>query len=136
MSETIEAIVAEYFPDHGNGNSFSYVSLTPVELRAALTRAAEGRWVKVSERLPEPGKTVLALVGKSVIRCRRIPKFFAQCGENGYGDYEDEGGDYNEETDSCYWKEGWYEWNQFEETHWMTGETPTKWRSLPTPPTD
>jgi len=51
MNPAIEAIVAEFFPDHGNGNSFSYVSLTPVQLRAALTRAAEGRWVSLQHQI-------------------------------------------------------------------------------------
>ena len=62
MSESIEAIVAEYFHNDeltidtwdAQGAYTEKIQLSKDEFRSALTRAAEGRWVKVSERLPEP----------------------------------------------------------------------------------
>jgi hypothetical protein len=40
-------------------------------------------------------------------------------------------GEYDEATDTYYCPEGWYEWNEHEETHWAVDETPTAWCELP-----
>lgn len=45
MSEIIEAIVAEYFPAP-DARLINRRVFTEPEFRSALTRAAEGRWVK------------------------------------------------------------------------------------------
>lgn len=38
--------------------------------------------------------------------------------------------DYNESDDKYYWPEGWYEWNEMEEVHWMCKDV-LFWTELP-----
>lgn len=60
MSETIEAIVREKFRLNDDGTPVNtHYMMMEETFRSALTRAAEGRWVKVSERLPEPDVDVI-----------------------------------------------------------------------------
>ena len=47
---------------------------------------------------------------------------------------EAEGGIYDEETDTFYCEEGWYETNEFEEVHWNIHGIVTHWMPLPEPP--
>ena len=119
MSETIEAIVAEEFGPKG-----SYSCMTRDEFRSAMTRAAEGRWVKVEDALPERTVSLpeLRLPGGQVMgpqknsgRVLVITRGNAQPTI----DYLIEGAD------------GTFAW-------YLTGTSGivTHWRELPTPPTD
>lgn len=65
--------------------------------------------VAVSERLPESGVKVLAHyfndLGKGRTICAIWVPAKSRCGDYGYDDFTE----YDEETDSFYWPEGWYE---------------------------
>lgn len=102
------------------------------EAGANLT-AGLGDWIPVTDRLPESGKPVLVACGKKVIRSAHAGKF--ALAEDDWGYFNDgEGSDYNEANDTTYWPEGWYEWNEWEETHWQLDTEPTYWMPLPKAP--
>ena len=80
--------------------------------------------------LPEPGMPVLLDIGKKYpIRAMWVPKGRLPVGGGDTGDY----GEYDEDSDTCYCPEGWYEWNEHDEIHWRVTETPRAW--MPLPPT-
>jgi hypothetical protein len=90
-------------------------------------------WIPVTERLPKPGKFVLAVfrysTGKQVvIRAMHAPP--KTLSEEDYGEFLTDP-DYDEATDTTYWPEGWYECNDNEETHWQVHEEVTHWMPLP-----
>jgi hypothetical protein len=99
------------------------------ELSAGL-----GRWVPVSEKLPPPGVPVLAFVqnhghGKFT---RRIRAQYAA--SKTLEAFDDEEGEYDEKRDAYFVKPGWYETNEYEETHWAVSDPVTHWMKLPDPP--
>lgn len=97
---------------------------------AAPQPALSAGWVSLPGALPKPGTPVLLDIGeKYPIRAQWVPKDSLEA--TGDGDY----GEYNEASDMYYWPEGWYEWNQYEETHWRVDETPRAWQPLPASPT-
>jgi hypothetical protein len=133
--EKVNVLVAE--PNPG----FESVSFRD-DLRDELLKLAElgerMEWVPVTpETMPEIQKNryceptiVLATDGKIVARAAYVPKFTINCEDQDYdGDQ-----DYNEIEDKYYWPEGWYEWNDCEETHWMINAKITHWMPLPEPP--
>lgn len=63
-----------------------------------------------------------------VLRARWVAKFT----DEGFQELED--GDYNEEDDTYYLKEGWYETNFFEEVNWLVDDEVIAWQELPKPP--
>lgn len=103
-----------------------------MELEFAYARIA------VDERLPEPGERVLAFfrypaTGKwQVVRAMHAPHLTLNTED--WGDFEPDGGEHDEATDATYWPEGWYESNEFEETHWALEHEPSHWMPIPSPP--
>ena len=96
---------------------------------APPTAQAEG-WTKLPGQLPEPGMPVLLDIGKKYpIRAMWAPKGRLPVGDGDAGDY----GEYDEDSDTYYCPEGWYEWNEHDEIHWRVTETPRAW--MPLPPT-
>ncbi len=91
-------------------------------------------WYKADSHMPHPGVHVL-VYGKNsyskdrILRARYLPQYFKEDLGNFLGDVE-----YNEEDDTYYWPEGWYETNEFEETNWMIEFEVTHWMPLPPPP--
>ena len=86
-------------------------------------------WIRVDERLPEPGTPVLLDIGKKYpIRAMWAAKHTVQAADD-----DTDWGEYVEEDDMYYAPEGWYEWNQCEDNHWRVTETPRAW--MPLPPT-
>ena len=85
-------------------------------------------WTPLPGTLPEPGKPVLLDIGMEYpIRAMWAAKHALEVGmedDSGFGEYD-------EATDTYYCPEGWYEWNEHEETHWAVDETPTAWCELP-----
>jgi len=88
--------------------------------------------------VPKNGTVVLISYlnsyGKSrVIIARYIEKFTEEAGENW-----DDFGEYNEETDSYYWPDGWYEkidnWDEYSDIKVSSNITLTGWQPLPKPP--
>ena len=89
------------------------------------------QWVSVEERLPEPGKAVLLDIGKKTpIRAMWAAKHTVEVAADDESDF----GEYDEERDVYYCPEGWYEWNEHEETHWAVTETALHWQPMPAPP--
>lgn len=88
-------------------------------------------WIKTSEKMPKPGKVVLAFTENGIIiRTCWIPKFYMCDNDADYvGDC-----DYNEEKDVYYWPEGWYEWNLSEDIHYKVDVNITHWMPLPKHP--
>lgn len=79
---------------------------------------------------PETGIPVLAdIAHKYPIRAMWVAKHSMEVGS----DCEFMEPDYNEEEDIYYWPEGWYEWNEHEETHWLVDEAVLGWMPLPAP---
>jgi hypothetical protein len=92
--------------------------------------------VPVSERLPEPGTKVLAHYfnshGKSRTVCARwIPAKFETADSDAY---DDDFLEYDEESDTFYWPEAWYEaienWDDYGSVKINEGEV-THWQPLP-----
>lgn len=90
-----------------------------------------GVWIAVKDQLPKPGTPVLVSCEKLVLRAAHAPRFTLL---TGLDDNFPDGGDYNEEADDYYWPEGWYEWNQYEDTHWRLWDAPEFWMPLPDAP--
>jgi len=97
------------------------------------------KWIKVTEdSYPEPEMPVIAYVQQAFgkpgifrrIRATWIPAFTALADDND----EYESGEYDEATDEYYIREGWYEHNEFEDTHWRVDGNVTHWMNLPGPP--
>ena len=87
-----------------------------------------GGWIALPGALPEPGVPVLLDIGKEYpIRAMWAAKFTLPVSledDSGFGEHD-------ERTDEWYCPEGWYEWNEHEETHWRVTETPRAWAPLP-----
>ncbi len=84
-------------------------------------------WTTLPGQLPEPGTPVLLDIGKKFpIRAMWAARFTVPAAED-----DTEWGEYHEDSDEYYAPEGWYEWNQNEETHWAVNETPHAWMPLP-----
>lgn len=96
-------------------------------------------WISIKDRLPEPGVPCLVSITRKkwnsndtisfVLRAKHIPRFFEEDEENYNGD-----SDWNDENDTYYWPEGWYETNHYEEVNWQVEQEPTHWMPLPEPP--
>jgi len=88
-------------------------------------------WTKLNAGMPKAGEPVLACVGsgkcRTIIRAVWMPKYF----EEDDGDNYDGESEYNQEKDRYYWPEGWYEWNERDETHWRVSQEVTHWMPLP-----
>lgn len=94
------------------------------------------QWVKCSDRMPESGQYVLAYLKNQLGKGRRIRAFYAaKFTEESNGDW-DEFAEYDEERDKYYTPEGWYETNEYEETHWKVTDPVSHWMPLPEPPND
>jgi len=87
-------------------------------------------WVAIEEKLPEADVPVLAYFINEYGKTRRIrafyaPRFTVTTGvDNDWYEFKD--GD-----DEAYLPEGWYESNEFEDTHWHVTDKVTHWMPLP-----
>lgn len=101
---------------------------TPLYAHHSPTEGMVGGWIALPGALPEPGVPVLLDIGeKYPIRAMWAAKHTLEVGmedDSGFGEYD-------EATDTYYCPEGWYEWNEHEETHWAVDKTPRAWAPLP-----
>ena len=87
-------------------------------------------WIDARKIKPEPETPVLAVIDKKnprVVRACWIP---ANTIDTSYMAFEGDT-EYNEDDDTYYWPEGWYEWNEIEEMHWSLGDGVSHWMPLP-----
>jgi len=91
-------------------------------------------WIPVSERLPESGTYVIAFVDRGNKWTRRIRAMYAAkfTEETMRGD--EDAIEYCEADDNYYVPEGWYEANEYEETHRKVSDPVTHWMPLPPAP--
>lgn len=98
----------------------------------------EDGWISVKSAMPKTGTPVIAFVENvygNKNATRRIRAEYAA--PKSLPLHEDaEGGEYDETTDQYYCEEGWYESNEFEETHWRVDGDVTNWMPLPSPPSN
>lgn len=98
-------------------------------------------WIKCEDRLPEPYQEVLITykspVGSIIIIAEYVRKLEREVDVDSCSFSEDT---YDEETDCCWWPEGWYEvpgQNSGEDMFWRVYPklyTVTHWMPLPEPP--
>jgi hypothetical protein len=110
------------------------IALARVELpQTEAAKMSEG-WRRVEDEMPKSGVPVLAYLvnrlGKG--RCIRASYAATKTLELSY-DSDDEDGVYDEETDTYYCSEGWYESNEYEAIHWKVDGV-THWMPLPEGP--
>lgn len=110
---------------------------------ASLLRAqvAEVTWRPVVDggEMPPNDKPVLAVVwdgvqGASgrrwVVRAKYVGRFTIPDNGDFIGEAEYDPSGFDGE-DMYWWPEGWYEWNEFDETHYMINGTVTHWSVMP-----
>ena len=91
-------------------------------------------WIETSKQMPKAGEPVIAFVEREGNEWRRriramwCPRFTMESSA------EDDNCEYHEESDQYYVPEGWYEDNEYEETHWKVDDPVTHWMPLPEPP--
>lgn len=89
-------------------------------------------WIDAEETKPEPHKPVAVIYTegkhKRWARAMWVPKF----SERDYGNFEGDT-EYNEAEDEFYCPEGWYEWNNGDETVWLITEDVTCWAEVKMP---
>jgi hypothetical protein len=91
-------------------------------------------WLSSSETLPDSGVAVLAVVNDGISKPVVIRAMYAarHTLEPSH-DYEDDC-DYDEEDETYYCKQGWYENNCYEYTHYGVDGEVTHWMPIPSPP--
>jgi hypothetical protein len=106
-----------------------------LEADAALAAPAQDGWIPVSERLPEG--TVLAYYTNSHGKGRRIRARYVNRFTQESEDIDNFDAQYNEDDDTYYDAEGWYElidnWGDYSSVAVVEGEI-THWCELPPPP--
>ena len=112
------------------GGAFAHAIRAGAEIAAAPKLPQGDGWIPVGEQLPESGKPVLLDIGKKYpIRAMWAARFTLEA-----DDEDPDWGEWNEDGDMYYCPEGWYEWNEHEETHWRVSVEPLRWMPLPQPP--
>lgn len=92
-------------------------------------------WIKVTDRLPTPGVPVLAYFRNSYNKDRIIRAEWSD-GNSLEASWESDAdwAIYDEENDRYLCPEGWFESNEYEDTHWNITDRVTHWMPLPGPP--
>lgn len=128
-----EAFVKKY----GKPDVLCNDELMTADLTALLAAERDTReWIETKTALPKSGLPVIAFVSSAfgnTEATRRIRASYADKFTLESGDDEDFG-EYDEKTDAYYCPPGWYETNEFEDTHWAVDGEVTHWMFLPAPP--
>ena len=99
----------------------------PLYLHPSPPEGMVGGWIALPGTLPEPGTPVLLDIGKKYpIRAMWAAKHTVEAADD-----DTDWGEYDEATDAYYCPEGWYEWNEHEDTNWAVSATPRAWAPLP-----
>lgn len=86
-----------------------------------------GGWIALPGALPETGVPVLLDIGKKYpIRAMWAAKHTVEAADD-----DTDWGEYDEATETYYCPEGWYEWNEHEDTNWRVTAAPRAWAPLP-----
>ena len=100
---------------------------SPLYLHPSPPEGMVGGWIALPGTLPDPGTPVLLDIGKKYpIRAMWAAKHTVQAADD-----DTDWGEYDEATDTYYCPEGWYEWNEHEDTNWAVSATPRAWATLP-----
>lgn len=99
----------------------------PLYLHPSPPEGMVGGWIALPGTLPEPGVPVLLDIGKKYpIRAMWAAKHTVEAADD-----DTDWGEYDEATETYYCPEGWYEWNEHEDTNWAVSATPRAWAPLP-----
>ena len=91
-------------------------------------------WIPVNEKMPEPCEYVLCFV-KIADATRRLRAFYAAEKSVELDPEVEPWGGCTEDENGDWWVEpGWYEANEYEDTHWRIAGKVTHWMPLPEPP--
>ena len=126
-----EPVAWALFAENGNIRIWSQKPLQhpamPLYTHPSPPEGMVGGWIALPGTLPEPGTPVLLDIGKKYpIRAMWAAKHTVEAADD-----DTDWGEYDEATDTYYCPEGWYEWNECEETHWAVNATPSAWTPLP-----
>lgn len=94
------------------------------------------KWIPVAEQMPDPGKPVMVAISAArwynphFTRAVWVPKNHFE--DDDLGEFQGDL-DWSEDGNHAYWPEGWYEWNEYEETHWQLGDNVTHWAAVELP---
>ena len=91
------------------------------------------RWIAVVERMPEPCEYVLVFVRIADVT-RRLRAFYAAENTVELDPELEPWAGCTEKDDVWYVEPGWYEANEYEETHWRITGRVTHWMPFPDPP--
>ena len=88
-------------------------------------------WIPVHQRMPKPGQYVLAHFlneyGKSrIVRAFHAPQYTIEANGEWF--------ELDPDEDDMWLPEGWYECNEYEDTHWYVDGDITHWMPLPKTP--
>jgi len=105
------------------------------EIVQCLVELARNRWNDPVESMPKSGTAVIALATNQLGNLRRIRATYAAPNTLPLSpDAEDDNGTYDEEKDAYFCSEGWYEMNEYEDTHWKVADPVVAWCELPEVP--
>ena len=94
-------------------------------------------WTKISDELPQSGRTVLAFYRNEHGMPRIVRAAWVLANTEEAGSDNDDFSVYNEADDTFYWPEGWYEQidnlDDYSSAKIYQGE-PSHWMPLPQPP--
>ena len=91
-------------------------------------------WMPIETALPSDNEPVLLTLENAAGHRWVIRAFYAHRFTESTGDEDADGAcEYNEEKDEYFLEEGWYEQNQYEETHWRVGDKAIAWKYMPLP---
>lgn len=100
----------------------------------SIEQAIIPNWICVSDAMPKQSVPVIVCGLNEHHKIRRlraiwVPKYSIEEQDDFTGEP-----DYNIKEDVYYWPEGWYEFNEYEEIHWLIQFPVLYWMNLPEVP--
>jgi len=123
---TVRVTASEYKKLQKDWNNPNYkIKVIP---KNTCPTCGQAQWVRVKDTPPPAEKTLVAFGSHKFVKAQYVPKHSIEDTDNYQGDPE-----YCEKDDQYYWPEGWYEWNECEDTHWMLDFEITHYMILESP---